>query len=417
MLIDMKGMNKIFLKVGINTLVQSAGKVISAGLGIFTVLLLTRYLGSSGYGTFTLAFTFVSFFSVIADFGLQTAMVREFSQAEHGKEQYGSFLLLKIVLIIIASLLAFISLLFFPYAQSVTFSIYIAILAVAVSGLTTYGTIIFQSRIRLDLVTLVDVITKISTVGFIILFVFLKYNLYAIIATVLIGNLVGLGLTTYLVRDTIYFTYNGDKIKNILIMSMPIGITSFLGLAYFKVDTIMLSVMKNSTEVGLYSLPYKVLENILMVWGFYMASVYPLLAKFIGEGGIQQIRKLLKNSVYVALLLSLPMILGGVLFAPFIISIFGGKLFHASIPALQILVFAIPFLFVNNLFSDFFFAKRENKVVFIGIVLSLVANILLNFYFIPIYGFIGASYITVISALLFTLYSIMLIAFSKEKYL
>lgn len=409
-------MSKLFLKIGINTLIQIGGKVISVLLSLVTVFLLTRYLGSSGYGNFTLAFTFVSFFSVIADFGLQTTMIRELSQNNGNKKLYGSFLMLKIGLVVISSLLATLILLFFPYSQFIKIGIGIAILAVAVSGITSYGTVILQSRVRLDLVTVIDVITKIVTVGSIILFVYLKFNIFGIISTVLIGNTIGLGFSFYLLRSIMHFHYDVLQIKKILYLSLPIGITAFLGLAFFKVDTIMLSLMRNSTEVGLYSLSYKVLENLLIVWGFYMASVYPLLAKFKGKEDNKQIRILMKNSILFAVIFSLPVIIGGIIFAPIIILLFGGKDFQTSILALQILVLALPFLFINNLFSDYFFAIRENKVVFIGIVVSLVINILLNLYFIPKLGFIGASYVTVISASIFTVYSIILVTFQKEKF-
>lgn len=408
-------MNKIFLKIGFNTVVQLGGKVISVALSIFTVLLMTRYLGSVGYGNFTLSFTYVSFFSVIADFGLQSTMVRELSQSEQGEKKHDSFLFIKTILVLISSLCAIIILFFFPYSYSLKLGILIATVAVAISGITAYGTIIFQSRVRLDLVTLIDVITKIFTVGFIIFFIYLKFNLYYIISAILLGNIIGLVVTFFLLKDVLRFTYNISQIKRTLIMSFPVGVSAFLGLAYFKVDTIMLSIIKNASQVGLYSLSYKVLENLLIIWGFYMASVYPLLAKFKGKNDFKQMKLLMKHSFIIAGLLSLPMILGGVIFAPFVIDIFGGKGFHSSIFSLQILVFGLPFLFINNLCSDFFIVHKLNKINFIGIMLSLLVNILLNLWLIPILGFIGASYVTVLSALFLAFYYIIQIVIFNKK--
>src|SRR5258708_6058429 len=149
-------MDRMLLKIGFNTGIQLAGKVVSVILSMVTVFLLTRYLGASGYGNFMLAFTYVSFFSALADFVLHSSMVRELSQHEHDAMRMGSFLWTKVGLVLVSSLGAAFLLLFFPYSISVKLGILIAILAVAVSGITNYGMIIFQSRIRLDLVTLID---------------------------------------------------------------------------------------------------------------------------------------------------------------------------------------------------------------------------------------------------------------------
>lgn len=408
----------MLVKIGVNTAIQASGKFFSVGLGFITIFLLTRYLGSSGYGKFTLAFTYVSFFSTIADLGLQSAMVRELAHGIHDKRYFGSFLILKVILIIFSSLTAIAALVFFPYSSELKNGIIIAVFAAGVSGLITYGSIIFQSRLRLDLVTYIDISTKIFTVIFIGLVVFLKLGILYCIATVLVGNLIGLVISLVLLRETISFSFNLPEMREMLLISIPIGITTFLGVAYFKIDTLMLSVMRNASEVGLYSLSYKVLENLLVLWGFYMASTYPLFAKLIGSKDIKKLKILFVNSIGIAFLLSFSILIVGFILAPVIIQILGGSLFQGSVLSLRIILFALPFLFINSLLSDFFYAHKETKFVFYGIVLSLILNVILNFYFIPKYGFIAASYITVVSGIMFTIYSILqIITSSKFAYL
>lgn len=405
-------LNNVFIKIGYNTGIQILGKSVSWGLGIFTILLLTRYLGTKGYGNFTLAFTYVSFFATIADFGLQLAMVRELSQKKQKEKEYGTFLWIKIILVLFSSLLADLILFFFPYSFEVKIGILIAIAAVTVSGVTNYGNIIFQSRIRLDLITIIDILVKIFTVGFIVLFVLLKFNFYYIVSTILMGNVIGLFITIFFIKDTIFFSYDFRLAKQIILLSLPIGVSTFLALAYFKIDTIMLSIMKGSSEVGLYSLAYKILENLILLWGFYMASVYPLLAQL--KDNKEKLRFLVKNSFFLAILGSIPIIIIGFILAPLVINFFGGKAFNAAIPSLRILLFSIPFLFINSLFYNLLIVLNKNKFILVGMSLSLTVNILLNLYYIPSHGFIGASYVTVFSALfLSTYYSIKIFDFIK----
>lgn len=407
-------MNKILLKIGINTGIQLAGKAISVALSIISIFMLTRYLGSTGYGIFTLAFSYVSFFSIISDFGLQLTMVRELSQKQGDEARYGSFFLLKVFLTIVATISAIGALFFFPYSREIKMAITIATFAVGISSITTYGTAIFQSRVRMDLITLIDIITKIATVACIIVFVLAKLNIYYIIACVLLGNCIGLLIIGYLLREVFYFSLDIAHIKKIIIYSIPVGISSFIGLAYFKIDTIMLSLLRNTTEVGLYSVPYKVLENVLLVWGFYMASAYPMFARFHGERKRKNMKDLLVHSLIIAFCIAIPIILCVFIFAPFIISIFAGKGFNQSTASLRILIFSIPFLFVNNLLSDVYIVVKKNTVIIMGILFSLIVNVVLNLFLIPQYGFIGASYVTVISAMVLCAYCI-IITLIKRK--
>ena len=53
-----------------NTFVQVLGKLITALLSIFVLKIITRYLGTSGYGDYTTIYQYLAFFGIIADFGI-----------------------------------------------------------------------------------------------------------------------------------------------------------------------------------------------------------------------------------------------------------------------------------------------------------------------------------------------------------
>lgn len=402
-----------FKKIGFNLGVQSIGKVISVLLGLFTIILITRYLGTSGYGIFVLSFAYVSFISVISDLGLQLAMVRDLSQKDHNTDTYGTFLLLKIFLIGLGSFIGVVALYFFPYSSSEKVAICIAIVAVAISGLTNYGTAIFQSRIRLDLVTYIDVLSKLVSVLLIILFASKDLNIYYMVFAVLLGNLVGLCITFFNLRDKFSVKFKPKKVISVAKASIPIGVMSLIGLLYFKVDTILLSLLKSTEEVGIYNLSFKVLENFLVLWGFYMAIIFPMLSKHSGKKNSKKVLQLLDHSILISIILSTFIIVIVYVFAPYIVYILGGRTFTQSITVLRILIFSIPFLFLNSLFSDLCIAVRSTKFIFIGIGSSVVINIILNLIFIPTQGAVGAAYVTVASAAILTVYSFIIVMVIK----
>lgn len=388
-------MKSFFYKIGFNTFIQIFGKAISIILSFISVGLLTRYLGQEGFGNFTLVFVYLSFFGVLANFGLQLTMVRDLAKKDKlPKEIYGTFFWLKIFLVVFAAILAIISLVFFPYSRFLKIGIIIASIGVAVGTLNSYGTVIFQANLRLDLVTLLDVLIKIVTVECIVLFVWLGLGFYSILNTILIGNLAGTVLIIFLLKKFIPFNlkFSFNLVKKIIKKSIPIGFTSLFALAYFKVDTLLLSVIRGTVEVGIYGLAYKVIENLLVLWAFYMATVYPLLSSLLNNKREKDTKRLWRQSLKIALFSSGVIIIFGFIFAPFVIQVLGGEKFSASIRVLRILLFSLPLCYLNNLFYHTFLLKEKIKFPLIAIGTSAIVNLVLNLIFIPRFGYIAATF-------------------------
>src|SRR3989344_8041918 len=77
-------------------------------LSQFLLLIYTiKILGVTEFGKFTFALSFVTIFSIFAEFGLPGIVTREFSQDKKNENQYPDILSLKIILI--ASALVLIS--------------------------------------------------------------------------------------------------------------------------------------------------------------------------------------------------------------------------------------------------------------------------------------------------------------------
>lgn len=392
--------SNVFFRIGLNTAVQIAGKALSLFLGLGTTALLTRYLGTGGYGNYTLVFAYLSFFSTIADFGLQFTVVQELTKKEIQQQTiYSTFLSIKLFLVIASVVLALIFLLFFPYPSVIKTAIIVGAISVAFGNLMGYATTIFQSFVRLDLVTILDIVAKIVTVIGIIMFIHMNLGLYALITAVGIGNLAGLCAAAIILRQKISVSFHVNTIlaKQILKASIPIGFAAFISLLYFKVDTVMLSLYKSASDVGVYSFSYKIFENTLTLWSFYIASLYPLLSKFYHKKEKTLFSTVLQRSYLLASGGGIVCILILFLLAPFLVELFGGTHFHASILPLRILSLSIPLFFLDNIFYSLFLILHRVKNILFIMCLALLSNILLNLFFIPRFGFIGASITTVLT--------------------
>jgi len=392
--------NSYFYKIGYNTFVQICGRVLSIFLSFISVSLLTRYLGEEGFGNFNLAFAYFSIFGIIADWGLQTTMIRELAMKKSlSPKIYGTYFWIKLFLLIFSIFLALFLLLFMPYTKFLKLGIVLALISGGLGVLNTYGTVIFQANLRLDLVTLTDLINKTVTILFIIFFTYLQVGFYGIVCTILVGNFIhGLLIIFFLKRFITYdLTFDFNLAKVLFRKSVNIGLLNLLTLLYFKIDTLILSIFRNSREIGIYSLSYKILENILVFWGYYMASVYPVFSQLLKRGKILQ--KIWKKSFYLGISSSIIIFLCGFTFAPLIIKVLGGEEFYGSIIALRILLLGLPLFFINNLFFHSFLVKEKSGKLLDIICKSLLFNVLLNIVFILKWGYLGASMTTLLTEL------------------
>jgi O-antigen/teichoic acid export membrane protein len=388
--------NRLILKVGINTFIQLVGKVFSVILSIFTVSLLTRYLGVDGYGEYLLIFTFLSFFGIFADFGLHLTLVKEISKNKNSTSLlYGTYFWLKVIFSLLSIIIPIIILFFISYNMEVKIGIIIGAIGISIGSFSSYNNALFQSKLRLDLVTFVELISRIVTTGFLIIFVYLKFQIIFLISSVLIGNVCSLIFSMLIVKrsNQIYLKFDKEVAKRIISLSFPIGIMSLLSLLYFKIDTIMISFLRNQSELGFYGFSYKIFENVLMLWGFYMASVFPLLAKNF-HGNISEFNKIIRKSVLVAILSSIIIFLIYILYAKFIINLLGGEAFQQSYLSILLLLSSCPLFFINNIFFHVFLINNKSRKLILLIILSLLFNIIINFVSIPQFGYIGASFTT-----------------------
>ena len=91
------------------------------------------------------------------------------------------------------------------------------------------------------------------------------------------------------------------------------------------------------------------------------------------------------------------------LFAPELVMILGGESYYAAIWVIPPITMSVVFNTVYSLISVFAFYYEKTTFVMIGTFIATVVNLVLNAIFIPIYGFVAASYTTLFCYLLYSL--------------
>lgn len=172
------------------------------------------------------------------------------------------------------------------------------------------------------------------------------------------------------------------------------GAAWFCNLAFVSIDMLMLGIMSNPRQVGLYSAAYRILSQVL--FGYYMMInvLYPQLARQSQEQRLSMLRP--KILVAIAAM--------GVVIASFVtlirvplISILFGHEFQASTLLLMLLAWAIPMDFLTSYLTNAYIAWGMERKILYCTMLAAGSNIVLNLFFIPAYGATATAANTLIS--------------------
>lgn len=380
-------------------LAQSLTRVI----GFFYTIYLARALGVSDFGLLTAALAYFSIISSIADLGFSRFLIREVAKDRAKASQ----------------LLWNISLL-----RLTLTSVLFAIFAVGLYILDAD-----KMRVSLILLATIAILPQAIALTFDAIFVGIR-KLQFSAASLLMSSLATAALGFYLVRSgfgpmgavnalilgqviyvtsLLYFLFKNEKpifsavnltiIKKIIGGSLPYGLLGILGLLYFRIDTILLSYLKGNYETGIYGAAYKFLEGIIFIPGAFSAALFPALAK-LHDGNKGEMKRLYFKSLKLMGAIGMILFFSYFLILPEIIKIFLPNYLQA-VEAVRILSLAIPFIFlatpgVQVLFSS----EKYLKTVILLSLFTLGFNVILNLIFIPKFGFIAASWITVLSEIL-----------------
>jgi len=405
-------------KVAFNTSIQAVGKITTTLISLVIIGYLTRYLGISGYGQYTIAFAFVAFFSTLADFGFFWVVMREMTTGRPQNEVVkvvSNVFTLRTCMALGIYLLAFLTSFVFPYPLMVKFSIGIA--ATNMLWLTLNQTLVgvFQANLRVDKAVLTDIIGRLVIMASVLYLIHIKAGLIAILAGYSLGSFINLIVSFTLSRQFVKIRPAFDlKIwKSIFTAAWPMGVLIVLGMIYFKMDSVILSVFKSSDDVGIYGAPFKILEILVALPSMFMGAAFPVLSNYAAKGD-ERFPSAFQKSFDFMVITSLPLVVAGVLLAKKIMNFVVGSNFAAASKisflgqaittssTLQILLFAVGISFISSLFGYLIIAMGKQRYLIWPNVVCVVFNIGLNLFLIPHYSYLAAAIVSVATQILIT---------------
>jgi O-antigen/teichoic acid export membrane protein len=184
--------------------------------------------------------------------------------------------------------------------------------------------------------------------------------------------------------------------KYALLISVPLIPHHLAGNILNHFDKIMINKYTGSVDTGLYSLGYSYALILSVAWTSFNQAWVPWFYSKMKEKNISDIKKYVKPYMILFTMIFIFMIVIG----PEAIKVFGPKEYWNSKWVIPPVLLGIFFQFMYSLFVNIEFYMKKTQFIAIGTIFAAILNVGLNFFFIPIFGYVSAAYTTLAGYLL-----------------
>lgn len=181
----------------------------------------------------------------------------------------------------------------------------------------------------------------------------------------------------------------------------PFALFAFLVLAYNKIDTVMLVKMlpNGDMESGIYVAAYRFLDAASMLPILFATLFYPVLCKLIGEDS--KVERLMNDSVFTLIPTTLIIAMVSWFYRNELMELLYPENSSQKLSIIfGVLMFCLPLVVIYYVYSTYFTANNNLKLLNLVSAGGLITNIALNTVLIPTYQALGAAFSSFISFLL-----------------
>ena len=402
-----------------DTAIVFVGTLINASVGGIFFILAPRLLGPSQYGLFAVVTSTGILIASLANFGIDTGILRFANQNNKiltskilklALQMYLSIglVLLSIGLIISQPLALFLGNIELAPLLKISFIGLILIL------LTDFMIAILQSRkhfFKASLVNISSNVARLLVLGaggyfFTIDVYFLTVLFFFIpIVSVITGKL-------FVPFDFLSAKGHQNQFRNFF--SFNSWIAASLAISSVPVDNYLLVKFAGPIATGLYAAPYKILSIIDQLGGNFSRVLAPRFSSFKND---EEAKSYAKKAIPIVILVCAGILINVILAGPVVNLLFGSQ-YAQSVIIYQIVAIAFAFYFSHTIpvsLIVYYFGKP--KITFLITVIIMICWTLFSFILIPRFQAVGAAIAELVAAITaFTLfYSYVIWKFIKKK--
>lgn len=376
------------------------GKVINIISGLLVGILVARYLGPKSYGLMNYVISYVTLFSIFANFGLDNIEIRELSKLNAKVNIIlGTNFIIRLILSIITVLLIIVSLLIFESDSFTFWMIIIYSISLILSSFDVIRTY-FTSIILNEYVVKTEISRTIigALIKVVILFLHLSLEWFIIASAFDFALVSGGYIFSYRkkVGRISDWSFDINVAKYFLKESFPLLLSGTAIIIYQKIDQVMIRNMIDNGALGQFAVASKISEISIFIPAVIAQTLTPILVKAKHKDIDDYKRKRLQFMdimLWGAVGMSFVMCIAAY---PIVRILFGLKYLDA-IPVLQIMSWKAIFVALFSATGQIIIIENIQKYAVYRNIFGCFISVAINFLLIPYWGIIGSALATVIT--------------------
>jgi stage V sporulation protein B len=377
-------------------------------------LVLSKELGPSGLGLYTLVFTIYMFGMQFAAFGIGSALTRYIAKYHDKPLKIKEFVTSGILGSLISG--SVMGILLYLFSSIISNQLFHNPQMASLLRLTAFcfpfiamqkaviGTLNGLKEMKWYAIVNISQNVLVMVVSF-VLVILLKLEIMGavlgfVIPTIFIGFFSLTFTRNLFVRPTKFIN---TVLKEISVFGFYVVLANSIGMINTQIDSLMIGYFMDETSVGYYAVATIFIQGVLLLPQAVQSVTTPSIAAYYGKGDFYNIQQIIKKTMFkiFAIVIFISFILA--IFGKFLISLLFTEEFLPAYAPMLILLIGYSIYAAYSSVGGCLSSIGKVKIVFRIDAICACLNTLLNFTLIPRFGLIGAASATSISLIFTTL--------------
>ena len=381
-------------KVIRGSMLRIGGHVVGALVAVVATALMIRHLGVVDAGRLVTVVALTAIVIGVSDLGLTGIGLREYTVLTgSARDRFMRNLLgMRIVYPLIGTAFAVLFAVAVGYTNEM-------VVGTALAG---FGMLLFvyhaslavplSAQLRLGWVTGLQLAIQVLTAALIAALVVLDAGLVPFLAANIPAVALVLAVTAVVVRGQtpLLPAFDGAEWRRVMREILPYAAAVTVGVVYFRLVTILVSVLSTDRETGLFGASFRVLDAIALIPPLLVSTAFPVLARAARDDSARfayAMTRLSEAMLIVGCWVALSVVIG----AEFLIELIAGPDFDDSVPILRLQGPALLGSFLVATWGYGLLSLRRHRAILVCTLAALVLAAVLSVVLIETDGAEGAA--------------------------
>jgi O-antigen/teichoic acid export membrane protein len=392
-------------RIAKNSLVPMGMALMNRLIDFAFAMLMLRILTPEGAGRYQFAVVFIGYVEIFTRFGLGTLLTRQVARDHAQGNRFLSNVTTLRLLLWLASLpltgiVLWLYVLFGGLAPETVVAVGLFAAGLFFGNISDALTSLFYAYEKAEYPAAISTVTAVTRVSLGALVLLLGGGVVGLAGVSVVANVTSVVVLGVLLLQKVFrpsLDNDAGSWRAMLSVSFPLMINHLLATLFFRIDVLILQPTWGDRAVGFYGAAYKYIDGINIIPSYFTLAIFPIMSRYAQTARDSLIRAYIL-SLRLLLMLALPLAVGTPFIARELILILGGSQYLPdSMIALQLLIWFLPFSFINQVTHYVLIAIDQQRFLTKAFLIGVTFNVVANLLFIPRYGYQAAAVTTVFS--------------------